>query len=134
MLYKRGKIYWCEFHIEGQRFRFSTKVTDKSLAKEIEQTIKSDIIRKRFEIPVKNSNTLLFKNAFAEYISTLTNIKSTIDVKITASKHFMPVFQDKKIKSITPNDIKEYQLKRKKKLCQYINLKKNRKYPLELQT
>ena len=124
MLYKRGKIYWCEFHIEGQRFRFSTKVTDKTLAKEIEQTIKSDIIRKRFEIPAKNGNTLLFKNAFEEYIGSLTNTKLTIDVKINASKHFMPVFQDKKIKNISLTDIKEYQLKRKKEIMAVHKFKK----------
>ena len=116
MLYKRGKIYWCEFHTQGQRFRFSTKVTDKTLAKEIEQTIKSDIIRKRFEIPVKNKNKLIFRNVFKEYLDNLINLKQTIEVKINASKHFLPVFQDKEIKDITINDLKEYQLKRKKEI------------------
>ena len=116
MLYKRGKIYWCEFHVQGQRFRFSTKVTDKTLAKEIEQTIKSDIIRKRFEIPVKSKNKLIFGNVFKEYLDNTTNLKQTIEVKINASKHFLPVFQDKALKGITHTDIKEYQLKRKKEI------------------
>jgi uncharacterized protein YaaW (UPF0174 family) len=89
MLYKRGKIYWCEFHVQGQRFRFSTKVTDKTLAKEIEQTIKSDIIRKRFEIPLKNKKKLVFGELFREYIQNLNNTKRTIEKKICHAKTFL---------------------------------------------
>ena len=123
MLYKRGKIYWCEFHIEGQRFRFSTKVTDKSLAKEIEQTIKSDIIRKQFKIPQKNKKDAVFYKIFQEYIENLNNTKRTVEKKLCHAKHFLDVFGNTDIKNISSIDIKSYQLKRKN---EYLSLPTNK--------
>ena len=123
MLYKRGKIYWCEFHIEGQRFRFSTKVTDKSLAKEIEQTIKSDIIRKQFKIPQKNKKKFILAEIFQEYIGSLNNAKGTVEKKLYHAKHFLDAFGNTDIKNITSIDIKSYQLKRKN---EYLSIPVNR--------
>ena len=123
MLYKRGNIWWTKFNLYGKQFRFSCKTNDKTLAKEIELSLKSDIIRKRFEIPEKNKGALVFGIVFKEYLKSLANSKRTIDVKINASKHFIPVFKDKNINNIKPFKIKEYQSKRKKEI---MDLPKNK--------
>ena len=112
MLYKRGKIYWCEFHIEGKRFRFSTKTNDKTLAKKIEQTIKSDIIRGQYKMPGRKTKAH-FGECWDKYIASDSSSKSNIDNKKFLSAHFLPVFKNEDVKDVSVNDIENYRLKRK---------------------
>ena len=112
MLYKRGKIYWCEFHIEGRRFRFSTKTNDKTLAKKIEQTLKSDIIRKQHNMPGRKTK-VPFDEYWNKYIASDSSSKSNIDNKKFLSAHFLPIFKNEDVKNISVNDIENYRLKRK---------------------
>ena len=113
MLYKRGNIWWTKFNLSGKQYRFSCKTNDKTLAKEIELSIKSDIIRKRFEIPEKNKKKLFFLNLWQEYLENIMNDKNTIENKKFLSKHFLPVFKDNDIRDINVAEIENYCAKRK---------------------
>ena len=56
---------------------------------------------------------LFFGEAWQEYLKTLNNAKGTLANKIFAAKHFLPIFQNKDIASLTVTDIENYSLKRK---------------------
>lgn len=47
MLYKRGEIWWTQFRISGKRYYRSTKTSDKTLAKKIEQTINTALTKNK---------------------------------------------------------------------------------------
>jgi integrase len=116
MLYKRGNIWWTKFNSSGKQYRVSCKTNDKTLAKEIELSIKSDIIRKRFEIPGKNKKKLIFLSLWQEYLDNVLNDKNTIENKKFLSKHFLPVFKDNDIRDINVSQIENYCAKRKSEI------------------
>jgi len=110
-IYKRGDVYWYQIRLEGKRFRGSTKTANKKLAQQIANTIEADLVRKKFSLPTKSNYTFL--SAWKQYIFSLTNTQKTIKDKISFSKHFLSIFQNKNIADITQSDIKDYQLKRR---------------------
>ncbi|MHB1646667.1 MAG: site-specific integrase [Candidatus Acididesulfobacter diazotrophicus] len=110
-IYKRGNIYWYQVRLEGKQYQGSTKTGNKKLAQQIANTIETDMVRNKFGIPVKSNYTFL--TAWEQYIKSQTVSKGTVEVRINASKHFLPIFKTKNIQAITQSDIKDYQLKRK---------------------
>jgi integrase len=109
---KNGKYYYYDFVFEGKRYRHSCKTSDKNIAKQIEISVKNDIIKKTHNLPIDNKY-LLFKTAWNYYLKNIGNTKKTIYSKVSCSKHFLPVFENKRISDISSLDIKNYQLKRK---------------------
>jgi len=112
-LYKRGKIYWCEFQVDKKVYRQSCKTGDRKLAEEVASAIHADTIRSKFDIPVKFKQEKIFVSVFDEYLKNLSNGKETIKNKQFAANHFLPDFKNKNIADITQLDIKNYQLKRR---------------------
>ena len=112
-IFKRGQTYWCEFVVDKNRYRYSCKTQDKDIAEEVASTIHADIIRNRFNIPVKNKADRIFGEIWQEYKKNSRTGKETLDRKIVAAQHFLPAFIDKELKDILPADIKNYQLQRK---------------------
>jgi integrase len=110
-IYKRGNIYWYQVRLEGKQYQGSTKTGNKKLAQQIANTIETDLVRNKFGIPVKSNYTFL--TAWEQYIKSQTVSKGTVEVRINASKHFLPIFKTKNIQAIIQSDIKDYQLKRK---------------------
>ncbi|HZV03156.1 MAG TPA: hypothetical protein VFF73_41010, partial [Planctomycetota bacterium] len=45
-LYKRGKKWWCQFKIDGKRYRLNTDRTDKRLAAEQERALRLKMERR----------------------------------------------------------------------------------------
>ena len=119
-IYKRGNIYWYQVRLEGRQYQGSTKTGDKKLAQHIANTVEADLVRNKFNLPVKNNYT--FFTAWGQYIKSLTNGKETIKNKQFAANHFLLVFKDKNIAAITQLEIKEYQLKRR---LEVLSLPKN---------
>ena len=117
---KRGGIYHYAFMIDGKRYRGSTKTSDKKLAENIANTIKTDILRKKHNLP--SAINYRFKDLWELYISSRLTGKGTQEVRVNASKHFLPFFKDKQITAITRDLIENYQLKRK---LEVISLAKN---------
>ena len=117
---KRGDTYYYDFMIDNKRYRGTTKTSDKKLAQSIADTIKTDILRKKHDLP--SVINYRFKDLWELYISSRLTAKGTQKLKIAASKHFLPFFKDKQITAITRDLIENYQLKRK---LEVINLPKN---------
>ncbi|MHB1695279.1 MAG: tyrosine-type recombinase/integrase [bacterium] len=109
---KNGKYYYYDFVFEGKRYRHSCKTIDKNIAKQVEISVKNDVIKKTHSLPV-NNKYLLFQIAWDNYLKHISNTKKTISSKNSCSKHFLPVFENKRLSDISNLDIKNYQLKRK---------------------
>ena len=69
-IYKRGSIYWCEFRLDNKHYQYSCKTKDKETAQEIAASIYADMIRDRFNIPVKNKAVYCQRNFYRIYKST----------------------------------------------------------------
>ncbi|MDA8299761.1 MAG: site-specific integrase [Deltaproteobacteria bacterium] len=113
-IYKRGNIYWCEFIVDKKRYQLSTKTKDKALAGEIAAALQADVIRQRFYIPQKYKKEYKFEDVLNDYFKSQTTSFRTKDRRIIASKHFLPMFKNKIISSISQIDIENYMLQRKR--------------------
>ena len=120
MLRKRGNIYHYDFELDGKRYRGSCKTDDKKLAEHIADTIKADILRKKHSLP--SQITYRFKEVWDDYIEFQTLGKNR-DLKKYLSKHFLPIFQDMILSSITTDKIENYRLSRK---LEIISMPKNK--------
>ena len=107
----RGKYYYYDIMIDGKRYKGTTKTGDKKLAEQIISTIKTDILRKKHDLP--SNIKYHFKDIWDIYIKSLANSPRTLENKHVDSKHFLPFFGNKIIDTIKSSDIKEYQLNRK---------------------
>ena len=116
----RGKYYYYDFMIDNKRYKGTTKTGDKKLAENIANTIKTDILRKKHNLPSAINYNL--GDVWDNYVTSLAVSKNTLDLRIHLSKHFLPVFKNKSIQSITTDQIENYRLKRK---LEIINLPKN---------
>ena len=116
----RGKYYYYDFMIDNKRYKGTTKTGDKKLAENIANTIKTDILRKKHNLP--STINYNFGDVWDNYATSLAVSKKTLDIRITASKHFLPVFKNKSLQSIGIDQIENYQLKRR---LEVINLPKN---------
>ena len=118
-LYKRGNIYWCKFSVDNKVYRYSCKTKDKNIAQEVAAAIHGDVVRKKFEIPVKYKTVKTFSELFSNYLKTISNLPSTVKRKIAGAKLFLPLFQDIDIKKIAQLNIEKYQAQRKKEIIAY---------------
>ena len=98
---------------DGKLRRYSCKTKDKTVAQEVAAALNADVVRNRFDIPVKYEKEYVFNDVWREYLSGCSVFKNTIELRICVSKYFLPVFKDKSIQSITKDQIENYQLKRK---------------------
>ncbi len=121
-IYKRGNIYWTEFIVDNKRYQLSCKTKDKSLALEVAAALQADVIRKKFDIPVKYKVKKTFKAVWEEYIKNQSTGKETIRRSNIASKHFLPVFENIFIENVKNIDIEEYRRVRRLEIS---NLEKN---------
>ena len=112
-LYKRGQTYWCAFEIDKKRYQYSCKTKNKDIAEEIAAAMHADILRNRFDIPLRNNKTYIFDEVWREYINSDMSSKSNIENKKFLSVRFLPVLKNKNIKNITVQDIENYKLNRK---------------------
>ncbi len=111
---KNSKYYYYDMMIDGVRYKGTTKTADKKLAEHIADTIKVDILRKKHSLP--NLINYRFKDVWDNYISSQSLCFKTQESKINSAKHFLPIFKDKEILSITSEQIESYQLKRKSEI------------------
>ena len=122
---KNSKNWYYSITFHGKRYQESTKTTDKQSAKQIAESIQTDIAREKHDLPVlKNNKSIVnFTILWQEYIKNSTNAKNTLTSTVSRAKHFLPVFQNKLVEEIMTPDIKNYQLKRR---LEIINNPKNR--------
>ena len=113
-LYKRGNIWWCKFRVDNILYQYSCKTKDKSVATEVAAALNADVVRSKFDIPVKYKTKKSFGDAWAEYIKSISGPPGIGKDKISLSKHFLPMFQKKDISAIDRHDIINYQAVRRK--------------------
>ena len=98
--------------LDGKLYRYSCQTADKKVAEEVENAIRGEIVRGKYDLPAKHKPKYTLKELFIEYLKSQTGGKESVGRKVWASKHFLPVF-DKNISDVTIADIKNYQLQRK---------------------
>ena len=126
MIYKRGNIYWCEFTIDGKRYRYSCQTADKRIAESVENSIRGEVVRDKYNLPLKHKPEILFDDTFNNYIENQITAQSTITRSKNAAKHFLPFFKNKPIQNITTDQIESYQLKRKLEILSTLKNKNKR--------
>ena len=104
---KRGNYYYYDFMVDGKRYKGTTKTNDKNLAKDIADTIRADLLRNKHSLPTNISYS--FIDVYNLYIAR-NGLKTR---ERTASKHFLPFFENKPIQSIITDQLETYQLQRK---------------------
>ncbi len=107
----RGRFYHYDFMIDGKRYKGSTKTSDKKLAEHIADTIKADLLRKKHDLPT--TLDYIFEDLWKIYLDSQATALTTQKVKRWISKHFLPVFKNKKIAEINNDQIEDYRLKRR---------------------
>ena len=112
-LYKRGRLWWCEFRVNKVRYQYSCKTDNYNLANELAAARYADVLRENANLPKKLNKQLFLFDVWKQYQKNLSNSKETIRSKVLSAKHFLPAFGDKDIKFITKNQIIDYQYKRK---------------------
>ncbi|MHB1645606.1 MAG: hypothetical protein ACYCSW_03745 [bacterium] len=113
-LRKIGDTYYYDITVDNVRYRGTTKTTDKKLAQNITDTIKSDILRKKHTLP--STINYHFIDLWELYLSVQSTGIKNHERKIIAAKHFLPFFENKSIQSISKDNIETYPLKRKLEL------------------
>ena len=102
--------------LDGKLHRYSCKTNDKTVAQEVAAALNADVVRNRFDIPVKYKKEYVFNNVWLEYISSAKGNNANITIgeyKLDRSKHFLPIFGNKNITDITVQDVENYKLHRK---------------------
>ncbi|MHB1661425.1 MAG: tyrosine-type recombinase/integrase [bacterium] len=133
---KRGKYYYYDMMIDGVRYKGTTKTTEKALAEKIASTIKSDIIRQKHDLPttIKYNVDKIFSEVWKDYIPMQISSKETSLSKGKSAKHFLPIFKDKNIAAVTPEDIENYQLKRKLEMIEMPRNQNKREQEISFRT
>lgn len=75
-LTKRGNVWWYEFAVDGVRYRGSTKLSNKEKARNVESTVRTDIINGRFGI-VERKPAPVFSDFYSEFVERLKNKSET---------------------------------------------------------
>jgi integrase len=123
-IYKRkgsDYYYYCIIS-NNKKYQGSTKTTDKKTAKLIAESLQTDLAREQHNLPGLNKTVVKFTTVFNEYIKNQNVSEKTVEIRITASKHFLSFFENKDIKNINQLDIENYLLRRKNEI---LNLPKN---------
>ena len=106
---KNSKNWYYSITYHGKRYQGSTKTTDKQSAKQIAESIQTDLARETYDLPaLKNKSIVNFTILWQEYIKKSTNAKNTLTSTISRAKHFLPVFQNKSVEDINTLDLKNY--------------------------
>ena len=124
-IYKRkGSDYYYYCIVSGgKKYQGSTKTSDKKTAKLIAESLQTDLAREQHNLPSLNKTVVKFTTVlFNEYIKNQNVSEKTIEIRLTASKHFLSFFENKDIKNINQIEIENYLFKRKNEI---LNLPKN---------
>jgi integrase len=110
-LYKRGKIWWIAYVVDGRQHCESTGTTNKRLAEKILNLRIAEIIEGRHRLPKSNPPRL--NEWAAQFLGTIShpNTKRTYDSCIQMLLNF---FGDARLSRITPDRIEDFKLSRRR--------------------
>lgn len=106
-LFKRGRVWWTGFYVEGKRYQSSTGVTNRRIAETIEQKLKTEAQLAYFNIAITDPNVTFSELAkeFQEKAKTSIFHRGRL---VFLERFFgeMPVIR------ITKNTVTEYRIAR----------------------
>jgi integrase len=110
-LYRRGKVLWSYFYIDGVRHQTSTGTANRRQAETIEQKLKAEANLRRHQIPLVNFDpTMTFGSLAARFIANAGPKPFHLD----RLKHLLPYFADMLLVRITKGTVREYRVERRK--------------------
>ena len=113
-IYKRGEIYYVDFYVDGKRVRRKIGKS-KTLALKALESAKADVIRGKYQIPVKK-NKVLFEEFAKIYLDHVKGYKKSARSDGTSIRNMMPYFKGKKLEEIHPFAIETFKIKRRKEV------------------
>src|SRR5580692_9354836 len=121
-LYRRGKIWWMAYMVDGRQHCESTGTSNKRLAKKILDKRKGEIAEGRFNLPRSNPPTL--KKWSQQFLETVAhpNTKRTYDSCIRMLLNF---FGDARLSQISPGRIEDFKLSRTKAGAGHATINRN---------
>jgi integrase len=117
-LYRRGKVWWMDFHFHGQRIQETTEMTSITRAREVEANRKQGLKDGATGIK-KPQQPLLFATAAEEYIALAKGKKRKwaprmLEIQKNSVAHLLPDFGNKLLQTIEAKHIAVYQEQRTK--------------------
>jgi site-specific recombinase XerD len=113
-MYKRAGVWWTCFRRNGRKIQKSLETPDKMLAKDIEATIRKEIIEEKyFDKPIGHNKT--FKQLTEKFMREYAPKRSiNMQKSYSASlKHLIPFFGDLTLLSISRKKISRYKVLRR---------------------
>lgn len=114
-IFKRGKIWWMRFSVNGKPYRESTKVTNRALAEKIYAKVLTQITEEKwfdYDKGTKTTFNELMVRYFEVHIPTKAIGSQRRDNSLRA--HLESFFGTCTLNAISPGLISEYKAKRKK--------------------
>jgi integrase len=113
---KHGKVWWMDFHFQGQRIQQSTGTRSKTLAGRIQDKRRRELEEGAAGIK-KSQQPLLFSTASGEYIALAKGKKKRwapkmLEMQKNCVSHLLPVFGKRLLSDIEGKHIAEYQEQR----------------------
>jgi integrase len=108
-LYRRGKVFWSYFYVDGIRHQSSTGTTNRRLAETIDQTLKQEESLRRHQPGLVEFNpAMTFGELAARFIANAGPKRFHLD----RLKHLLPYFADVPLRAITKGTVRDYRQER----------------------
>ena len=109
-IYQRGKIWWFKFQFGGQEFRASTKTTNKTIARQIEEKRKRDAHEGWSGIVSEKRSKSPLKDVLDQYVSDYkARHKTGTWVCVYGARHLMQHLGERFVISVDVEAVKKYQ-------------------------
>jgi len=117
-MYKRNGIYYADFIHDGQRYVKSLKVSSKSVARELEQKFKIEVLTGKYaEKQERKKRDVGFAIVLKEYIENVAKVdKKSWKRDLVSERHLKKFFKKKKFLAITSDDVIHYKNARQKEI------------------
>jgi integrase len=112
-VFKRGKYWQYDFRFEGIRFQKSTKQRDKREAEKIENAVKTDLARRKFNLPSKSVRFRELCKRYSEFAKTNGKRAYAVE-KYHIAKHLVPHFGEILVHAINLDLCEKYKRQRLK--------------------
>lgn len=113
-LFRRKSVWYIDFTFEGKRIRQAVG-TSKKEAQQALDVIKGKILSGKFDVQ-DTIPSITFEDLAKLYIPYAQANKKSWKRDITSLKNLLPVFGEQRLKDISPLDIEQYKLQRRKEI------------------
>lgn len=117
-MYKRNGIYYADFIHDGKRYVKSLKVSSKSVARELEQRFRVEVMTGEYDRKQeRKKRDVKFNVVLNDYIENVSKVdKKSWKRDLVATNHLLRYFNKKRFLEITPDDVTAYKNKRQQEI------------------